>query len=157
MYTWVGTCSCLCSNTCRILTINMFHHSLKLHQKHYTPINFRRLQATLLWKWCSFRNCVLPLNCRRESFETEESNGEDSKKSGRASKSLYSEMCLLHHRGVVTSPLLHSADHVYKYGGQRGRLSKAQPSHLPCSPTFPPACREQPAHVPLESVLNYSR
>lgn len=70
-YTSVCTCSCLCSNTHRILTVDVFHVGLKLHWKHDTSINFHCLQARLLWRWWSFRNCVLPLSNRREFFQME--------------------------------------------------------------------------------------
>lgn len=135
-YTEVCTCSCLCSNTHRIVTVDVFHVGLKLHWKHDTSINFHCLQARLLWRWRSFGNCVLPLSNRRAFFQMEKDNGEDAKGSGKTSKSLYSQKCSLHDRGG-TSSLLHSTDHVYKYGGQRRRLSQAQPSLLPPSPTFP--------------------
>ena len=134
--TQVCTCSCLCSNIHRILTVDVFRLGLKLHCKHYISINFHCLQARRLWRWWPFGNCVLPLSDRREFFQMEKGNGEDAKESGRTSKSLYSQKCSLHDRGV-TSSLLHSTDHVYKYGGQGRRLSQAQPSLLPPTATFP--------------------
>lgn len=121
----VCTCSCLCSNTHRIVTVDVLHVGLKLHWKHDTSINFHCLQARLLWRWRSFGNCVLPLSNRRAFFQMEKGNGEDAKGSGKTSKSLYSQKCSLHDRGGT--PIIAPQHRPWNnMGGREGDSSQAQ-------------------------------
>lgn len=135
VYTWVCTCSCLWSNTHRILTVDVFHLGLKLHWKHYTSINFHCLQARRLWRWWSFGNCVLPLSFRREFFQMEKGNGEDARVRQDLKEFIQSEVLITRQR----SDLIIAPQHrpCVQNGGQRRRLSQAQPSLSAPSPTFP--------------------
>lgn len=136
VYTWVCTCSCLWSNTHRILTVDVFHLGLKLHWKHYTSINFHCLQARLLWRWWSFGNCVLPLSFRREFFQMEKGNGEDARVRQDLKEFIQSEVLITRQR----SDLIIAPQHrpcVQIWGTEKETHKHSPPSRPPVQPSQP--------------------